>query len=137
MSSSIKRVFNDSTNEKKRIKNDSAIDLNFDIEELKHEKSQSSYSTSMLSESLIDNDSVFDDDVFEDEQNVTASLSKISQNQGRQRLNGTSTYQTKENKTKRKSKCIKKETVIIDQTLNQLREEQARIDAHSLSIVTK
>ncbi|CAF2490257.1 unnamed protein product [Rotaria sp. Silwood2] len=137
MSSSIKRVFKDTTNEKKRVKNDSAIDLNFDIEELKHEKSQSSYSTSMLSESLIDNDSVLDDDVFENEQNVIVSSSKISQNRSRQRLNGTSTYPPKENKNKRKSKHIKKETIMIDQTLNKLREEQARIDAHSLSIVAK
>ena len=52
--------------------------------------------------------------------------------QGRKRLNGTSTYQHK-----RKSKYIKKENIIIDQTLNQLREEQARIDAHSLSTNVK
>ncbi|CAF3993640.1 unnamed protein product, partial [Rotaria sordida] len=137
MSSSIKRAFKDSTNEKKRIKDDSAIDLYFDIEELKHDKSQSSYSKSILSESLMDNDSMFDDDVFENKQNFILSLSKTSQNRSRQRLNGTSTYQTKENQNNQKSKTIKKETIIIDQTLNQLREEQARIDAHSLSIIAK
>ncbi|CAF1093157.1 unnamed protein product [Rotaria sordida] len=137
MSSSIKRAFKDSTNEKKRIKDDSAIDLYFDIEELKHDKSQSSYSKSILSESLMDNDSMFDDDVFENKQNFILSLSKTSQNRSRQRLNGTSTYQTKENQNNQKSKSIKKETIIIDQTLNQLREEQARIDAHSLSIIAK
>jgi hypothetical protein len=57
--------------------------------------------------------------------------------QGRKRLYGTSTCRKKENKNKRKSKPIKKENLIIDQTLNQLREEQARIDAHSLSINIK
>ncbi len=57
--------------------------------------------------------------------------------QGRKRLNGTSTYRTQENKNKRKSKFSKKQNVVIDQTLNQLREEQARIDAHSLSTTAK
>jgi hypothetical protein len=53
--------------------------------------------------------------------------------QGRKRLNGTSTYRRKGNKNKR----VKKENIQIDQTLNQLREEQARIDAHSLSLNVK
>ena len=46
MSSSIKRTLTDLTNENKRLKNDSAIDLNFDIGELQTNKSQSFYSTS-------------------------------------------------------------------------------------------
>jgi hypothetical protein len=45
MSSSIKRTLIDLTNENKRLKNDSAIDLNFDIGELKDNKSQSLYSS--------------------------------------------------------------------------------------------
>lgn len=49
MSSSTKRILNDLTNEKKRLKNDSGIDLNFDIGGLKQEKSQSSYSISTSS----------------------------------------------------------------------------------------
>lgn len=44
MSSYIKRSLNDLTNENKRLKDDSAIDLNYDIK-----KSQSSYSTSTSS----------------------------------------------------------------------------------------
>ena len=32
---------------------------------------------------------------------------------------------------------MKKENIILDQTLNQLRDEQARINAHSLSINVK
>ncbi len=46
MSLYIKRTLNDLTNDNKRLKNDSAIDLNFDIGELKN---QSSYSTSTSS----------------------------------------------------------------------------------------
>ncbi|CAF0879211.1 unnamed protein product [Adineta steineri] len=137
MSSIIKRTLNDLTNENKRLKNDSAIDLNFDNEELNMKNSHSSYSKSISSESLIENDSMFDDDVFEDEQSMTKSLSKINQHQGRKRLNGTSTYRIKENKDKRKSKSLKKDHIIVDQTLNRLLEEQARIDAHSLSIHSK
>jgi len=41
MSFSRKRTLNDLTNDNKRLKNDSAIDLNFDIGELKNKKSQS------------------------------------------------------------------------------------------------
>jgi len=73
MSFSRKRTLNDLTNDNKRLKNDSAIDLNFDVGELKN---QSSYSTS---ESFIDDDSMFDDDdddVFREQQNVMTSLSK-------------------------------------------------------------
>ncbi len=57
--------------------------------------------------------------------------------QTRKRLNGTSTYRIKETKHKQKTKYVKKEKIIVDQTLNQLREEQARIDAHSLSLNVK
>ncbi|CAF0719258.1 unnamed protein product [Adineta ricciae] len=128
MSTDLKRTLNDLTNESKRLKNDSAIDLNFDIGEIKHQQSHSS------SESLFEDDSMFDDDVFEDE---PLSSSKLNQSQGRKRLNGTSSYRTKENKPKRKSQIGKKDNRLIDQTLNQLREEQARIDAHSLSILPK
>ncbi|UJR38291.1 hypothetical protein I4U23_030961 [Adineta vaga] len=131
MSTNTKRTLNDLTNENKRLKNDSAIDLNFDIGELKDNQS---HSTSTSSESLFEDDSMFDDDVFEDN---TSSLSKTSQNQGRKRLNGTSTYRTKENKSKRKSQLGKKDHRFIDQALNHLREEQARIDAHALSILSK
>ncbi len=46
MSSSVKRTLIDLTNENKRLKNDSAIDLYFDIGELKNNKSQSSSSGS-------------------------------------------------------------------------------------------
>ena len=77
---------------------------------------------------------MFDDDVFEDE---PLSSSKLNQSQGRKRLNGISSYRTKENKPKRKSQIGKKDNRLIDQALNQLREEQARIDAHSLSILPK
>ena len=52
----------------------------------------------------------------------------------RRRLNGTSSYYVKEGKDDRKSQGVKKENLLIDRTLNQLREEQARIDAHALSI---
>ncbi|CAF0950938.1 unnamed protein product [Adineta ricciae] len=128
MSTDLKRTLNDLTNESKRLKNDSAIDLNFDIGEIKHQQSHSS------SESLFEDDSIFDDDVFEDE---PLSSSKLNQSQGRKRLNGTSSYRMKENKPKRKSQIGKKDNRLIDQTLNQLREEQARIDAHSLSILSK
>jgi len=75
---------------------------------------------------------MFDDDVFQEQQSLMTSLSKTN-NQSRKRLNGTSTYRIKENK----NKFLKKENHIIDQTLNQLREEQARIDAHSLSTIAK
>lgn len=51
--------------------------------------------------------------------------------QGRKRLNGTSTYCIKEKENKHP---IKSETLPIDQTVNQLLEEQARIDAHCLAI---
>jgi hypothetical protein len=75
MSFSRKRTLNDLTNDHKRLKNDSAIDLNFDVGELKN---QSSYSTSTSSESFIDDDSMFDDDddVFREQQNLMTSLSK-------------------------------------------------------------
>ncbi|CAF2109679.1 unnamed protein product [Rotaria magnacalcarata] len=114
MSSCIKRVFNDLTNEQKRLKNDSVIDLNFNIGELKHEKSQSSHSMSLPSDSLIGNDSMFEDDVFEADHSGIVFLSKTDLNRSRQRLNGTSTYQMKEKNNKRKSRCVKKETIIVN-----------------------
>jgi len=49
MSFRTKRTLNDLTNDNKRLKNDSAIDLNFDIRELNNKKCQSSYSTSISS----------------------------------------------------------------------------------------
>lgn len=45
MSLNRKRSLNDLTNDNKRLKNDSAIDLNFDIGQLKNDKSQSSLSS--------------------------------------------------------------------------------------------
>lgn len=54
--------------------------------------------------------------------------------QGRKRLNGTSTYRVKEKENKHPIKSKETETIPIDQTVNQLLEEQARIDAHSLAI---
>ncbi|CAF3987019.1 unnamed protein product [Rotaria magnacalcarata] len=108
------KVFNDLTNEQKRLKNDSVIDLNFNIGELKHEKSQSSHSMSLPSDSLIGNDSMFEDDVFEADHSGIVFLSKTDLNRSRQRLNGTSTYQMKEKNNKRKSRCVKKETIIVN-----------------------
>jgi hypothetical protein len=46
MSFNIKRTLKNLTNENKRFKNDSAIDLNFDIGELKNQSSSYSTSTS-------------------------------------------------------------------------------------------
>ena len=52
----------------------------------------------------------------------------------RRRLNGSSSYRVKESKDDRKSQGVTKENLLIDEALNHLREEQARIDAHALSI---
>lgn len=96
-------------------------------------------------------ESWLDDEVFEDQSKLTTSLSKSTSqskgsdsreefevlnaiDQGRNRLNGTSTYCTKEKENKHPKKQKANEQISIDQTLNQLLEEQARINAHSLSI---
>jgi hypothetical protein len=44
----MKRNLNDLTNDKKRLKNDSAIDLNFDHGEFNNKKCQSSRSSGMI-----------------------------------------------------------------------------------------
>lgn len=100
---------------------------------------------------------MLNDDVFEDQSNLmTSSMKNTSQSlsfsfvilnrtnfeigvdRGRKRLNGTSTDPTtKTQSNRRQSKRLEKENLLIDQTLNQLREEQARINAHSLSTNVK